>query len=188
MALMTRGKLWREAPIALVGAVLFYIGLSSCLRSSEVLGESMGPGLHDGERLFINRLAYRFGEDPQRGDVIVFAPPAELGSPFDYIKRIIGLPGERVEVKSGWVYIHQPNGQVLRLEESSYLAEPPMQYYMSSVIPEGQYFVMGDNRNISEDSHNGWTVPLASIVGRAWVVVWPPTEWGSAPNCCPPSD
>ncbi len=141
----------------------------------------MSPGLVDGERVFISKLAYHFGHTPRRGDIIVFTPPPELGSSVDYIKRIIGLPGEKVEIKNGAVYIHEPGGTVLQLDERAY-AVPTSYTYLSDVIPEGRYFVMGDNRAVSEDSHNGWTVPLKDIMGRARFVAWPPREWGRAPN------
>jgi len=143
----------------------------------------MEPNLHHEERVFINKLAYRFGGTPHRGDIVVFVPPAELASPNDYVKRIIGLPGERVETRNGYVYIHKADGSEMRLDESAYVAEPTIGYFLSDVIPEGHYFVMGDNRNNSGDSRGGnWTVPLSDIVGRAWIVIWPPADWGRAPN------
>ena len=179
-------KLWSEALIALALALVVYLGVSFSVQNARVLGDSMSPGLRNGERVFINKLAYRFEASPQRGDIIVFVPPAELGSTWDYIKRVIGLPGERVEVKDGGVYIHEPDGEVFQLDENTYASVPAYSYY-SDVIPEGRYFVMGDNRGVSEDSHNGWTVPFKDIVGRAWVIVWPPSEWGPAPNNHPPS-
>jgi signal peptidase I len=176
-----RSPLWREVLITLAIALVVYLGINLSLQNAEVLGQSMEPDLHNGERVFINKLAYRFGSTPHRGDIIVFVPPEELTSPNDYVKRIIGLPGERVEVRNGHVYIHKPDGTELLLEEP-YVTQPILGYYMSDVIPEGHYFVMGDNRNNSGDSRGGWTVPLSDIVGRAWLVIWPPSEWGAAPN------
>jgi signal peptidase I len=176
------GRLWREVLIVSAAVAVVYLGLSSTLRSAVVLGASMVPNLQDGERVFVNKLAYSFGELPRRGDIIVFKPPEELHSQYDYIKRVIGLPGERVEIRLGRVLIRKPDGKVVVLDESRYIAEPSLDRFVSDIVPEGHYFVMGDNRNVSAGSQNGWTVPIDSIVGRAWVVVWPPELWGRAPN------
>jgi signal peptidase I len=176
-----RGALLREILITLVIAIVVYVGISYSLQNAEVLGQSMEPNLHHGERVFINKLAYKFSE-PKRGDIIVFVPPEELASPNDYVKRIIGLPGERVEIRNGHVYIHKTDGSVVILDESEYVVDPIIGYYMSDVIPDDHYFVMGDNRNNSGDSRGGWTVAKSDIVGRAWIVIWPPSEWGVAPN------
>ena len=105
-----------------------------------------------------------------------------MGATNDYVKRIIGLPGEKVEIKSGQVIIHKPDGQLVTLDESEYVADPAVSDYLGAAIPDGHYFVMGDNRNNSGDSRNGWTVSASEIVGRAWLVVWPLSEMGSAPN------
>jgi signal peptidase I len=141
----------------------------------------MQPTLSIGERLFINKLAYKFGHAPQRGDIIVFIPPASLNSDKDYIKRIIGLPGEIVKIQDGNVYIDNQDGTEIKLDEP-YIAAPPSYNYTSPVIPADNYFVMGDNRNNSGDSHLGWTVPRSAIVGRAWWIIWPFSKFGSAPN------
>ncbi len=173
---------WREVLITLVIAVVVYLGLNFSLQNAEVLGQSMEPNLHHGERVFINKLAYRFGGNPQRGDIIVFVPPKELASENDYVKRIIGLPGEKVETRNGHVYIHKTDGTEVMLDESKYVVQPTVGYYISDVIPPNHYFVMGDNRNNSGDSRGGWTVPKSDIVGKAWIVIWPPSVWGRAPN------
>jgi signal peptidase I len=176
------GAFWREVLITLAIAVAVYLGINFSLQNAEVLGQSMEPNLHHGERVFINKLAYRFGDEPQRGDVIVFVPPAELASSNDYVKRVIGLPGERVETRNGRVYIHKTDGTEILLDENNYVVQQTIGYYVSEVISEGHYFVMGDNRNNSGDSRGGWTVEKSDIVGRAWIVIWPPSEWGRAPN------
>jgi signal peptidase I len=174
--------LWREILITLAIAVAVYLGINISLQNAEVLGQSMEPNLHHGERVFISKLAYRLGGEPRRGDVIVFVPPKELASTNDYVKRIIGLPGEQVITQNGRVYIKKSDGSEILLDESKYVVQPTIGFYTSAVIPEGHYFVMGDNRNNSGDSRGGWTVPESDIVGRAWVVIWPPSEWGLAPN------
>jgi signal peptidase I len=171
----------REIFITLLVALVLFLGIHYSIQNSEVIGYSMEPNLHNGERVLINKLAYRFGNIPHRGDVIVLIPPGSLNSENDYIKRIIGLPGEKVELRGGKVYIQQADGNVFTLDET-YVPNPSMQNYTSDVILPRQYFVMGDNRNNSSDSRGGWTVGLDDIVGKAWVVTWPFSDIGLAPN------
>lgn len=171
----------REILITLAIATLLFLGIHTTLQNSEVIGPSMQPTMHTGERVLINKLAYRFGAAPRRGDIIVLVPPASLDAKSDYIKRVIGLPGERVEIKDGNVYIHQADGNIFELDEP-YVTDPATQDYMSDVIPAGQYFVMGDNRNESSDSRSWGTVPLDQIVGKAWLITWPFSDFGLAPN------
>jgi len=127
--------------------------------------DSMVPTLLVGDRLIVEKVSYRLNS-PQRGDIIVFDPPAQLqryGYAKDqaFIKRVIGLPGQTIEVRDGKVFI---NDQPLT---ESYIAEPP-QYQMPKVtIPSDSYFVMGDNRNNSKDSHIWGFLPQANIIGRA---------------------
>jgi len=137
----------------------------------------MEPGFEEGQRLLINKVVYKFYE-PERGDVIVFHPTNNRRA--DYIKRIIALPNESVEIKDGEVYIHQ-NGKVSVLAEP-YIKEPPSRDFRGDIIPEDEYFVLGDNRNNSNDSRNGWTVRRQNIIGKAWLKIWPPGEWGLVPN------
>jgi len=138
----------------------------------------MNPNFHDGQRLLANKAVYKFFHEPERGDVVIFHPPNnEQG---DYIKRIIGLPGESVEIKKGIVYIHK-NGEVFPLDEP-YIKEPPRQPFKGGIIPENEYFVLGDNRNNSGDSRSGWLVPRQNIIGKAWLSIWPLNEWGLAAN------
>lgn len=171
----------REIAVTLLIALVLFVGIHCMVQNSEVISGSMLPTLSIGERLFIDKLAYKFGHLPQRGDIVVFIPPSSLDSPDDFIKRIIGLPGEVVEIKSGIVYIHKADGSVIQLEEP-YVETPATNDYISGTIPAGQYFVMGDNRNNSADSRYWGTVPLGSIVGRAWWVTWPFSKFGPAPN------
>ncbi len=133
--------------------------------------ESMLPTLEIGDRLIVEKLSY-YSHLPQRGDIIVFAPPPqlqELGYQKDqaFIKRVIGLPGETIEVKNGRVLIDR------QLLTESYIAAPP-DYLMSSiVVPPTQLFVMGDNRNNSNDSHVWGFLPTANIIGHACFRFWP---------------
>lgn len=136
----------------------------------------MEPGLQDGQQILINKVIYYLHE-PERGDIIILHPPPPY-SPDEtpFIKRIIALPGDTVEVEDGTVYV---NG--LKLDEP-YIKEPPTYTFRQKKIPEGEYFVLGDNRNYASDSHTGWTVPRQNIIGKAWLSIWPLSEWGFVPN------
>lgn len=159
-------------------AVLVFIGLRLTIQTYVVYGPSMQPNFYEHQRLLVNKVVYNF-HDPERGDVIVFEPPYEGSDSF--IKRVIGLPGERVEIRQGQVYIYQADGSVLELDEP-YIEDVARRDYSSEVIPEGEYFVMGDNRNNTDDSRNGWTVPAEDIIGKTWISIWPPDMWGMAAN------
>jgi signal peptidase I len=149
-------------------SVVLFLGINALTARIRVDGFSMEPSLHTGEFILVNKLAYRLGS-PQRGDVIVFHPPAEPDQ--EYIKRVIGLPGDKVVIADRKVSV---NGQTL---EEPYILQPP-KYKGSWEVPPGQYFVLGDNRNNSSDSHNWGGVPVQNIIGKALFVYWPTSEWG----------
>ncbi|MFC1964222.1 signal peptidase I [Chloroflexota bacterium] len=164
---------FREIIVTALLAVVIFLVVNTTLQTSVVVGASMEPSFHEGERIIINKVAYSLS-DPARGDVIIFKPPG-AGSE-DYIKRIIALPGDTVEVKSGTTYV---NGSPL--EEPYILAHP--QYTVPEMkVDDGSYFVLGDNRRNSNDSHTGWVVPRGNIVGKAWINIWPPDNWGPVPD------
>lgn len=114
--------------------------------SCKILSDSMVPTLNKGDRVIVSKISYIIGE-PQRGDVIIFQPPDEVNQGVDFIKRVIGLPGETVEVKDGSVYIND-----IPLEED-YIAAEPTYNFGPVEVPEGEYLVLGDNRNNSLDAH-----------------------------------
>lgn len=159
--------LWREYVETVAGAVLLAIFIMTFVgRSFTVDGPSMQPTLHSGERLLVDKLTYRF-RDPQRGEIIVFRYPADPSHYF--IKRVIGVPGDRIEIRGGVVYV---NGVAL---EENYVSSPTYGRFTSGVVPEGHFFVLGDNRNNSQDSRSpliGY-VPKRLIAGRALVRFWP---------------
>lgn len=147
----------------LVLALVFYFLIDSFFPRVRVENISMKPTLQPGELLLVNKLAYRLGQ-PHHGDVIVFHYPANPQE--DYIKRLIGLPGDEIRVEGGVVYI---NGQAM---QEPYIASPPA-YDGNWLIPDGSFFVLGDNRNQSSDSHSWGFVPIENVVGKALVVYWP---------------
>jgi signal peptidase I len=162
-------KILREVGITILIAIAVFALLRLTVQSYTVVMSSMEPNFQDGECIMVNKMSYR-SSGPQRGDVIIFDPPFASVHPF--IKRVIGLPGETVEIKDEKVFIDG-----IPLEEEYIMASPS--YTMSATeVPESEYFVLGDNRNSSNDSHNGWTVPRDNIIGKAWFVYWPPSKLG----------
>ena len=130
---------------------------------------SMYPTIDANDRVIVNKLAYIGSRVPQRGDIIVFEPPAELNTTEDLLKRVIGLPGETIEVKDGKVLI---DGVAL---EEDYLNEKPDYSFGPVTVPEGEYLMFGDNRNNSVDSHR-WTnhfIPEDDIIGKVIWRYWP---------------
>jgi len=162
----------REILVILIIAIIIFAGLQLIVQDYIIREYCMEPSFQEGQRVLVSKVAYRFN-DPERGDVIVFRPPSPYGSnSTPFIKRIIALPGDTVEIKMGSVYV---NG--LQLDEP-YVKEAPKYTFNQYKIPEGEYFVLGDNRNNANDSHTGWTVPRKNIIGKAWLSIWPPGKWG----------
>ena len=162
-----------EVVLYLLGGLLIFGLIQTTLLYAVVDGSSMEPTLHNAERLLVSKLTYRFG-DPQRGDVIIFPPPAQYNTGEDFVKRIIGLPGDTVEIKTGGtVYI---NGQAL---SEPYVKDPALNPFPETLVPEGSYFVLGDNRNDSLDSRYGFFVSRADIRGKVWLSVWPLSDFGT---------
>ena len=149
-------------------SVVLFLAINAVSARIRVDGYSMEPTLHDGEYVIVNKLAYRLGA-LERGDVIVFYFPRDPEQ--EYIKRIIGLPGDQVVVADGKVIV---NGQTL---DEPYIAAAP-KYRSEWTVPEDTLFVLGDNRNNSSDSHSWGPVPVSYVVGKALLVYWPPKTWG----------
>ncbi len=184
----------REVLETIILTVIIFLLVRSVVQNFKVDGRSMEPSLQTGQYLLINKAAYwrldaesveafvpaiadRFGEQPQfmfggpqRGDVIVFRYPKDPSR--DFVKRIIALPGDIVEIKQGKVFVNS-----VAVEEDYLLAQP--NYFLErQIVPDRNYFVLGDNRNNSSDSHVWGNVPLENIIGRAWIRYWPPERWG----------
>ncbi|MFH1169807.1 MAG: signal peptidase I [Chloroflexota bacterium] len=164
-------KALREIALTLILALVIFVVMQATVQQFVVIGNSMLPSFQNNERLLVNKAVYIFRQ-PQRGEVVVFRHSKET----DYIKRIIGLPGDTVEVKKNKVYV---NGSALN---EPYINNAPDYTFGPEKIPEGQYFVLGDNRDNSDDSHSGWVVPRDDIVGKAWILIWPPDNWGLVPS------
>lgn len=148
---------------ALISLVVFLVVYIFLVQPHRVKGDSMVPTFEDGELLLTEKIAYRFG-DVERGDVVVFEAP--IGRNVDFIKRVIGLPGEKIEIRGDAIYI---NG--LKLEEE-YLGVTT-QGNADLKLGENEYFVMGDNRSASSDSRAFGAIKRSSIRGRVWFVYWP---------------
>ncbi len=151
---------------AIVIALLIHLFLAQATR---VYGQSMEPNLHTNERLVIEKLSYHL-HGPRRGDVVVLRDPG--GSPELLIKRIVGLPGERVTLADGRVYV---DGTPI---SEPYLDQPTQGSGRSWVVPPFNVFVMGDNRSASRDSRTFGPVPMEELIGRALFRYWPLEEIG----------
>jgi len=162
---------FRDLMLSVLIAVLVILFL---YRPVKVEGTSMMPTLFDQERLFINQFSYKFGlGDIKRGDTVVFWYPEDPTK--SYIKRVIGLPGDTVEVKEGWVMVNRK-----KLEENYVPAEyRDDRPYPSTVVPANDYFVLGDHRISSNDSRAWGFVPRGYIYGKAVFVFWPLDHVGS---------
>lgn len=172
----------REVGETIILTLIIFFLIQFFIRNFRVVGTSMVNNLHDGQYLIIDKISYNpYLQEyaglggPTRGDVIVFKPPRNPSE--DYVKRVIGLPGEKVQVIKGEVYINdQLLDEPFEPVTGSYTMPSPV------IVPEGQIFVLGDNRNNSNDSHNWGPLPIENIVGRAWISYWPPDQWGTIPR------
>ncbi|MDJ0954436.1 MAG: signal peptidase I [Acidimicrobiia bacterium] len=182
----------KELPFLIVGALVVAVLVKSFLiQVFWIPSGSMEDTLEIGDRVIVNKVSYRFG-DPGRGDIVVFEPetfeeesiPTKISRNLlesiglrtpesDLIKRVIGLPGETVEIRNNTVFV-----------DGSPLDEPYLPIGLSMrdegpwEVPDDHYFVMGDNRNSSNDSRRFGAIDRDRIVGRAFSVVWPPSRWG----------
>jgi signal peptidase I len=170
----TASSLLRELVEVVVLAVILYFGISFAVQAVHVEGLSMFATLDDNDYLIANKIDYRL-HAPQRGDIIILRPPTDNSK--DFIKRIIALPGERLLISDGHVYI---NGHLL---DEPYLPEEWTTLNNwggpdGEVVPPNDYFVMGDNRNRSQDSRIFGFIGRDRIDGRAWFRIWPLNHLG----------
>ena len=189
-----RALIWEIVQTVLLTIAIF-LAVRSVVQNFRVEGASMDPTLHTGQYLLINKVLYARADGtvleravtdqtpndvpnyvfggPERGDIIVFRAPGQ--SDKDFIKRVIALPGESVRILNGQVFV---NGKPLA---EPYITHRATYDLDQKVVPPGSYFVLGDNRPNSSDSHLGWFVPADNLIGKAWVSYWPPTYWGVMP-------
>jgi signal peptidase I len=170
---------WQEMfkTFALAGLLAF--GIRTFIAEARYIPSgSMEPTLQINDHLMIEKVSYHL-QKPERGDIVVFNPTDTLKQENyhqAFIKRIIGLPGDTVEVKGGHVYI---NGEVIT---EDYIKEIPKYNYGPQIVPDDQYLVLGDNRNNSYDSHLWGFVPRENLIGKAFVRFWPLNRVGTIDN------
>lgn len=191
----------RELIETVLLTLVIFVAVRTLVVNFRVDGESMSPSLANGQYLLVNKAIFfhfdlnalrnilpgqdRQGKDevylfhpPQRGDIIVFDPPLRSDKP--YVKRVIGLPGDRIAVRDNKVYV---NGTGI---DENYISAPPRYTYPLNggefIVPAGSIFVLGDNRNNSSDSHVFGQVPLDNVIGKAIVSYWPPEGFGIIPH------
>lgn len=174
---MTKSELREYLEALVISLGLAVVIIAFIAQSFLVEGSSMEPSLHHAQRLLVEKISYRFST-PKRGEVVVFRYPSDQSRKF--IKRIIGLPGDEVSIKNGFLYL---NG--VRLNEN-YINGPTYGTYSAPtfgpvLVPEGHFFVLGDNRRNSDDSRypDVGFVPKKNLVGKALFVYWPLTQIGS---------
>jgi signal peptidase I len=159
----------REIGETVIPAVVIALFINLFLaQATQVLGQSMEPTLHSSQRVVIEKVSYLL-HGPRRGDIVVInsSDQSEM-----LIKRVVGLPGESIEVKNGRVFI---NGELL---EETWTLRQGGGHFGPQTIPPLHVFVLGDNRGASNDSRSFGAVPIDDIVGQAWISYWPPEEVG----------
>lgn len=160
--------------IAIIILIAFFVRFY-LIQPFVVDGSSMEPNFHNGEYLLVDKLSYRF-KTPQRGDVIVFHPPSSPG--LNYIKRIIALPEEQLEIKSGEILVNGVRIDEPYLPSGKTLVRHTQAVNLKQKLGPDEYFVLGDNREHSSDSREWGSVPKTNIIGKAWFVVFPITNFG----------
>lgn len=176
MAKVKKNEFWELVKVIAVALILAMLLRYFLLTPIVVDGSSMMPTLHDSDKMLVNKLTYKFRE-PERFDIVVFHAPEGK----DYIKRVIGLPGDRIEYKNDTLYVNGIPYEEPYLEEykneliDGPLAEP---FTLEEVtgyetVPEGHLFVMGDNRRYSKDSRHIGCIPIDEVIGTTRLVIWP---------------
>ncbi len=162
-------RAFREIGETVIPAVVIALFINLFLaQATQVLGQSMEPTLHSSQRVVIEKITYRF-HGPRRGDIVVIDSSNQSEM---LIKRVVGLPGETIEVKNGRVYV---DGALL---EEDWTVRQGGGSYGPRTIPPLHVFVLGDNRGASNDSRNFGPVPIEDIIGHAWISYWPPEDVG----------
>ena len=170
---LTVKAILREVAETAIMTLLIFLVVRMAFQNFRIEGQSMEANLHDGQFLIVNKLVYHL-HPPDRGDVVVFHSPDNPGK--DFIKRVIGLPGEEVQLVDGQVHI---NG--ISLHET-YVHNPTQRTWGPEVVGDSEYFVLGDNRSNSSDSRSWGMLDGEAIIGKAWLSYWPPPYLGPVPH------
>lgn len=168
--------LFEIAQVLVLAFSIFLFVYLLVVQPHKIQGDSMEPNFHENEYLLTDKLSYRFGE-PKRGDVIVFRAPPSFRD--EYIKRIMAVPGDKVEIINNKLFVNEQAVREEFLPEGTITS--PGQFLTEDkeiMVPEDAYFVMGDNRSHSLDSRSFGFVSKDKITGRAWFVYWPPQNFG----------
>ena len=202
-ATSARGVL-RELLETAIFILLVFLIVRGVIQNFNIEGQSMEPNLHTGQYILVNKIVY-FHFDmnaplrllpgnadlasrivypfhmPRRGEIVVFEYPRDMSK--DYIKRVIGLPGDTVLIKDGQVYVNDQllDEAYLQGVQTTCRGDDPCNFGQPVTVPQGAVFVMGDNRNNSSDSREWGALPLDGIIGKAWVSYWPRDYWGVIP-------
>jgi signal peptidase I len=163
----------RELLETILLTAIVFLAIRAVAQNYQVDGHSMDPTMHNGEFVIVLKAVYWFHQ-PQTGDIIVLQYPEDPKQNF--IKRVIGTPGDVVAVRDGHVFV---NGHAL---DEPYIAQAPAYTTAPITVPAGKYWVLGDNRNNSNDSHVWGFLPANEVIGKAWVVYWPPSLWRVVPH------
>lgn len=171
-----RTAIAREFAETLVLIVVIFVGIRSVVQNFRIEGQSMEPTLHSEQFVLVNKLAYFGFGKPQRGDIVVFEAWDRAGKK-DFIKRIVGVPGDVVEIRDGSVIV---GGDVL---DEPYL-DPPVTHgtYGPITLGEDEYYALGDNRGNSSDSRSYGVLPGGKLIGKAWFTYWPPGQMMLVPD------
>jgi signal peptidase I len=163
-------RIVREVVETVVPAIVIALLINLFLaRATRVLGQSMEPTLHSAQRVVVEKVTYRFLHGPRHGDIVVLDMPDQTEM---LIKRVVGLPGESVEVEGGYAFV---DGQQLN---EPWIVRPGGRDYGPQTVPPLHIFVLGDNRGASNDSRSFGPVPIEYVVGRAWFSYWPLEDLG----------
>ena len=176
----TRFRAWGDLLESFVVAVVlvFLVVRPFVVQAFYIPSRSMTPTLNVSDRIVVNKLSYRF-RDPARHEVVVFRAPREASYALqdleekDFIKRVVGLPGDTIEVHGGVTYINGEPDTRVKLQEPINYDLPPV------TVPRGKLFVLGDNRNQSNDSHSWGLLDRRLVIGKAEMVFWPPARIGT---------
>lgn len=163
---------FQELLETLLLAVIIFLIINTLTGRYKVYGQSMEPSLHNGQYLIASKVTYWL-HPPERGDIVVLQPPT--GGEVPYIKRVIGLPHDTVEIQNGRVWV---NGVALN---EPYISGPPA-YRKEINVKADTYFVLGDNRNNSSDSHSWGLLPADNVIAKAVFTYWPLDAWGMTPH------